>query len=673
MTASTIKITFTQDLPIESQLGFDVYNDGGQFGIPSSYPLIFDWVNLRSSNNQVTTGTPTLTPGERAAINFVSAFNLDTGGQYVVTRSVNEVTIKVENIYGLTEFYVGGFFAPYLNHPSLSFQIVNGNSNSFNISNVNFAGASADQSQKIKVNVTTSELVTKIISPFVLNSNANNPFSFDWIRGQSVNLIVENASGTQATQSIVLPALLNALSFSSQINNSPNEATVVIENASSNGLVLQYSLDNISFQSSNVFNGLEVGNYTFYVKDQFGGEIYKVFEITEFGIYIPYFYISKSNSIRFANRINLGDNANYNNDENTLSCETDSKIPYKEIQQFQTNDVITTQFKSNYESNTAKIIKSDLSEVNIPVVKMSNNIGIKDKLDAIKYNLGNGKTGIYFLSGNRYDYITNTVTEPYLLNGSLPEWAVIGNYIQLGLAWFVIEEIVYDDAKNADVLVISNIYTGIDISIIAACIYNRENYEIYEFTIDMAQYIDQYFRVELKNIDPHFNTITHLSEEIWCKVKHEKVLEISYRNSTNTDVFYATGITNLIRVPYYLIKGKVDEESETHKTDTTAILLNADMYEVDDFVFEPVTKEIWRKLMHALSHEIVTINGVGYVKNGNFNTEGPLEESNLYLLTATMMKTGIVYNSRNSGSIDLNNETVEVPGLIATEGGFVSY
>ena len=138
-------------------------------------------------------------------------------------------------------------------------------------------------------------------------------------------------------------------------------------------------------------------------------------------------------------------------------------------------------------------------------------------------------------------------------------------------------------------------------------------------------------------------------------------------------MFYATGITNLIRVPYYLIKGKVDEESETHKTDTTAILLNADMYEVDDFVFEPVTKEIWRKLMNALSHEIVTINGVGYVKTGNFNTEGPLEESNLYVLTATMMKTGIVYNSRNSGSIDLNNETVEVPGLISTESGFVSY
>ncbi|MNR56803.1 hypothetical protein D3C85_1774520 [compost metagenome] len=77
--------------------------------------------------------------------------------------------------------------------------------------------------------------------------------------------------------------------------------------------------------------------------------------------------------------------------------------------------------------------------------------------------------------------------------------------------------------------------------------------------------------------------------------------------------------------------------------------------------------------MQALSHENVTINGVGYVKNGNFNTEGPLEESNLYVLTATMIKTGSVYNSKSSGNLDFNSSSVEVPGLISTENGFVSY
>lgn len=645
-------------------------------------PLFENFVESRLGSNQVT--LPVFEPDDGfhpdryigfISTNYKNAFNLDhnASGLFTVVSTSGPVNSGLGTVV-ITANYPNANFV--INGSTAGATIITDNQAvvpDFNISNVSFSTAATDQSQKVKVNVTTSELATKIISPFVLNSNADNPFSFDWLRGQTINVTVENAAGTQATQSVVLPALLNALNFSAQINNSPNGATVVIQNTSSNGLVLQYSLDNVTFQSSNVFPGLGTGNYTFYVIDQFGGAISKAFEITENGIYTPYFYISKSNSFRFANRITFGDSANYKNDENTLSCEVDSKIPYQEIQQFQSADVITTQFKSNYQTNTAKIIKSDASEVSIPVIKMSNNIGIKDKLDAVKYNLGDGKTGIYFLSGNRYDFATNAVTEPFILNGSLPEWAQIGNYIQLGAAWFLIEEIVYDDEKSADVLVISNTYTGIDTTVIAASIYNRENYEIYEFTIDMVDYIDHYFRVRINNTDSHFTELIHLSEMIWCKVKHEKVLEISYRNSTNTDIFYATGITNLIRVPYHLIKGKVDEDSETHKTDTTAILLNADMYEVDDIVFEPVTKEMWRKLMQALSHEIITINGVGYVKNGNFNTEGPLEESNLYVLTATMMKTGSVYNSQNSGSLDFNSSSVEVPGLISTENGFVSY
>jgi hypothetical protein len=39
----------------------------------------------------------------------------------------------------------------------------------------------------------------------------------------------------------------------------------------------------------------------------------------------------------------------------------------------------------------------------------------------------------------------------------------------------------------------------------------------------------------------------------------------------------------------------------------------ANVYEVEEFAFEPVTKEIWRKVKQTLSHETVTINGVGYV------------------------------------------------------------
>lgn len=536
-----------------------------------------------------------------------------------------------------------------------------------------FSEASANKCNSVKVTCTTNVLATKIMSPIQNLSNTENPFSFDWIRGTNMTIDVYDAAGHMARGSYVTPSLLNASNFLLQINNSPNGATVIIIPSNSEGLNLLYSLDNINWQSSNTFSGLAVGDFTLYVKDHLGCSINKPFAVDEFGIQNPYFYISKSNSIRYANRITWGDSGNYKTDENTLSCEVDVDVPYKEVQQFQSADIPPTQFKSNYSSNVAKIIKADLTEIDIPIEKKTSNIGVKDKRDARKYNLGDGRTGVYFLSGNTYDFDTNVIVDTYTLNGLLPEWAIVGNYITISNAWFLIEEIVFDESKNADVLIFSQNYTGSEISIIAGSIFNRFNYEVYEFTVDMVDYIDQRFRVKLINSDPNFTTITHLSEEIWCKVKHDDVIEIRYRNTSNTDVFYSTGIEFLIRIPITIVKGKPDEESEIHKTDTNTILLSADLREGDEFIFEPVTKEIWRKIMIALSHEKVWLNGVSYVKNGSFSTEGPLEKSNLYVLTANMLKTGSVYSSLGDGSIDYDGTAVEVPGLILTHSGYLNY
>lgn len=548
----------------------------------------------------------------------------------------------------------------------------------FKITSVVFSTATANQCQNAKVNVTTNVLATKILSPFVLNGNTQNPFSFDDIRGQNITLLVENSTGQQASQSIVVPALLNASNFAINVNASPNGSTVVVVASNSSGLILEYSLDGNTWQSSNVFNGLLAGSYALYVRDQLGCSFTKNFEANEFGIQSPYFYISKSNSFRFAKRITFGSSYNYKTDENTLSCESFSKdqsLAYKEIQQFNNSDIIITQFKSNYQNNTVKVVKSDNSEVSVLPIKMTSNIGLKDKRDAFKYDLGGGKMGIYFVSGNTYNYDTSAISGTYALNGSLPEYAKVGNYIQLGSAWFKIEEIIFDEVKNSDVLVISNNYSGGIAAQIVGSIFNRMDYEVYEFAIDMSEYPNQYFSVKIEATDVQFDSISYVSEQILTSESHEKTVELRYRNTTNTDVFYATGIEFLIRPQITFIKGKVDEESEMYKTDDSAMLLSATNYEADDFVFEPVTKEIWRKLTQALSHEKVFINGVGYVKSGNFNTEGPLEDSNLYVLTASMLKTGIVYNATGYGSGDYvsSDVVIEVPGLITTGDGFLSY
>jgi len=539
------------------------------------------------------------------------------------------------------------------------------------IEEITLSEATTNKCQNVKVNVTTSTLATKILSPIVVNPNSSNPFSFDWLRGQTFNLLVEDSNGFQASQSITMPSVLTPDNFAITANNSPNGGTAIITPIGLTGLELEYSLDGTTWQEENVFPGLSVGSFTAYIRDKFGCSVTKDFVVSEFNVTEPYFYISKSNSIRFALRQTWNDVTIFKTDENTLSCESDVILPYQEIQDFKTEDIITTQFKSNYSTNTVKTIDSNGVELNVTIYKKSNNIGIKDKRQAIKHDLGNSKTGIYFNAGNTYDFDTNVVNGSYVLNGGLPEWGRIGNYIQIDAAWFEIEQIIYDEAKTADVLVISNIYTGIDASIIVGSIYNRENYEVYEFINNMVDFENNLFRVQINAENELFPDIEYLSEEINVSDNVEDLLELKYKNNSNTDIVYSTGIEHLIRVPFNKINGKYDEESETYKTDTTSKLLSADLYEVDEFVFEPNTKEIWRKINIALTHEIVVINGVSYVKNAGFNTDGPLAETNLYVLSATMVKTGNVYNSKSNAPFEYSETPIDMPALIKTDSGFL--
>lgn len=607
--------------------------------------------------------------------NYADAFQLDHNvyNEYDI-EVINGVTGSGMGQVIITAKYPGAVFGIYSNDSGAFINVSNEPAiPEVHITSSSLTEATTNKCQNVKVNVTTDILATKILSPIVVNPNTNNPFSFDYARGQTFNVIVEDSNGKQATKQIITPSVLTVLNFTVTANNSPNGGTVTIVPSGLSGLELEYSLDNSTWQEENVFSGLIVGDYTVYIRDNFGCSVSIPFTVDEFNITEPFFYISKANSLRFAQRV-IWNNINvFKTDENTLSCESPVLLPYGEMQDFKKEDVITTQFKSNYTTNIAKSIDSLGIEVVLPITKKSYNIGIKDKRQAIKYNLGNSKTGIYFTAGNTYDFDTNVANGSYVLNGGLPEWGRIGNYLLIDTAWYEIEQIIYDEAKTADVLVISNVYTGAQTNTIVGSVYNRENYEVYEFTTNMIDFIDNLFQVKITAENDLFPNIEYLSEKINVTEKVDDLWEIRYKNSTNTDINYSTGIEHLIRVPFNKMQGKYDEESDTYKTDTTAKLLNADLYELDELVFEPNTKEIWRKINIALTHEIVSVNGVSYVKNATFSTEGPLEQTNLYVLSAIMVKTGNVYNSKSNDSFDYSEEPIDIPNLIETEEGYVEY
>lgn len=672
MSLSQIKITFNEDIPENGSISID--NNISNPPIVGYQYEVFK--NIRTQPNECIVGVPTSIIGEISAYNFTQAFMLDynSNNDFQVTQTLNEVLIKAFN--PLFSFTLGEAFIDNLGNPAdVIFDIQNSTGVNFNFSSINFSTADNDYCSKIKVNVATTEEMSFILSPFFQNINPDSSvFSFDWNRNQTINIKVRNAILDVLSSTIQLPSFLNIATRNVVIDPTQSGTNVTIY-LNVFALTLEYSLDNVTWQSSNSFSGLLSGNYTVYVRDQYGCVQNFPLVISANDIYNPFFKISKSNSIRFANRITFGDAANYRNDENTLSCEVNVPVPYKEVQLFQTADVITTQFKSNYTFNVAKVIKEDSTFIDVPVIKKSNNIGLKDSRDAILFNLGFGKTGIYFIAGNTYNYNTNAVTGTYTLNGTVPNWAVPGNYIRIGVQFYLIEDVIFNDEKNSDVIVITYDYAGSEPeqNAIVSCRYNAFNYEIYEFTIDMVNYINENIRVKIEGTDANFVAVTLLSEQINVAVRQENTIDINYWNEENTDIFYQTGIRNRIRIPFTKQGAADEDESDSYKTDTNTVLLSAEIHEVEEFIFEPMTKELHRKLKQALSHKYVVMDGIYYVKNRNFDVEGPLEDSNLYVLKAKMIKAGSPFNNQTTAGFDLDNGLNEIPGLMQTDTGFLKY
>lgn len=454
-----------------------------------------------------------------------------------------------------------------------------------------------------------------------------------------------------------------------EILNGLNGGSVTINAPFSSQLQHKFSLDNLNWQESNTFSGLLEGHYTVWIKDKYGCVRSKDFQIDPYTNNIirnnNYHYLSKSNSIRFARRDSVN---SFKTDENTLSCEVDVLKPYKQIQIFKNTDKIKTQFKSNYNINKVYVVKDGVI-TDLPLQRMTNNLNLKDSRSAIKFNLQNGKTGIYFISGAIFDYDTGATIGPYSLNGNLPEWAKKGNKFKMDQVWHQIIDTYFDSNKNAEVIIVNNIYRGQETGTIVSSMYNRENYNVYEFAVNMQNYTGSNIRIGMEFADGESifdQRIKYISEEIRVQTDVLSMLEIRYKNTRNTDVLYSTGIEHLLRIPFEQVSGKDLGTSENHKTDDQVILLEANIYESNEFRFEPLTKEMWRKLKIALSHDTVYIDGVGYIREDDFETEGPLGQTNLYILTAKMTKTGYNYSTKRTDDIIIIDDSpmTEVPGFI---------
>jgi hypothetical protein len=432
---------------------------------------------------------------------------------------------------------------------------------------------------------------------------------------------------------VYIPSLLLSSMFTINQVVNPLSANITIENTTE-GLTLEYSLNGTDYQSSPIFNNVVEDSYTLYVRDEFDCEIEIPFEVVLSSVTEPYFRISKSNALRFSKIETIDNCTTFANDENTLSCESWVNLPYKQKQTFKTCDTIRTQFRSAFETNEVQLLQNGVVVSTITPTKISNNIGLSQKIDAKIVSLGSNVYGVYFTSGNIYDYNTETVTGTYELVGELPEWAVIGNWVLIEGIFYQIDNITFNENFNAWQFEYTSLIDDSGDKIIGA-LWNNENYEIYEFSI-LCSGLGGDYTVKINCLDSIFDDIYHVSEVVNVDETQEGTLHIEYWNDENTD-FFVTDWHHNIRVGFSSITPELDNESELFKGDDTATIYDVSNYEVNKFVFLPQTTEICRKIVLALSHKNVKINGVSYAKKSiDMESQG---STNLQVISASMIKS----------------------------------
>lgn len=683
MTYSEFTITFNSNIAINDIVNIRVGT--APKNITSFLKETF--VNSRQQSYQTTIAmTPEVVDGnitanmvvspEGTAQNFLDALELDYNGRDSYELSISGASVTVKSRIANVNFYTPT--SPAL-PVGASLTINNFSGSIFALDSLTLSEATNPCSHyKASLLFNETAQIIEFNNGTIINPNSDNPYEREFLRGQGFKYEATSASGQVVRGSLGadnIPQVLSVSNFELQINPSPNGATLNAIKLSETNTTIEYSLNNVNWQTSNQFTGLAAGNYTLYIRDNLGCNINTEFSISETNsLRTAYFKIPKSNAIRFANRITYGNCGNYQNSDNSLSVEEDYILPHEAKQLFNSCDVPTTQFQSNYTNHTIKVIKKDGTEINVPVSQVTENRNLKDRRDARKYNRGNGKTGVYFISGNLYDYDTNADIGDYELNGLLPDWGQVGNYFFMDGAWHLIEDIVTDQELNYQVLEISNVYEGSDVLVNVQSIYDLENYDEFEFTIDMDQYINDIIQVQILATDDDFDDLELLSEKLDVRLNHTGTVAITYKNRSNTDINYSRGLEHTIRVRVEKITARPLDESETNKTDNSARLIDGTVYEVDEFIFSPQTTELMRKLVQALSHDIVSINGISYVKNDSIEVDGPLEDTNLYDVTAVMIKTNTTFSSNLVQGANASDATLtEVPGLIETDDGYISY
>lgn len=579
---------------------------------------------------------------ENIATNYRDAFNFDynTINLYTVVETIGANGLGIVEI---TATYNNAVFATVTNTCGAIITIVNQVAIiPINILSATFSAGSL--SSNIVVNVTTSVQATKLNMPLIINPVTTNPFSYTFARSEDRFLQVESAVAISPHFFVRTPAELKLANTTINIINTPTGATVTPVVTSINLLTLQYSIDNVNWRTSNIFNGIANGSYVMYIKEQFGYSIQKAFTVSSaLGgsiVVAPYFIIPIPNSIRFAERFATKKNIN-----TTLSNEEPVMMPYCATQKFLTTDKITTQIKTSYSSLTG-YITDGVTNTAITMSKKTSYIGAKDKRDGNVRKRPDGNLGVSFISGNLYNYDTNAVIGTYDSGGNLPAWASIGGFFFVPtIGYLAIYDIVRNETDSFWEIVAQHNYTGVPFSEKISTIYNAQGYEVYEFDLVMLSYKNKQIQIVVQATNTAWDNVSYASEIIEVRDSFDNTVEIDYWNDTNVGhMNYQTGIVNKMIHDGLVTNYKPDGKQEVHLGDTKAILVDSTLNNTFELIIFEVTTAIARQIAYAMSHKFIKIDNLLYVASDKIDIEKIGEHTNLYSIKVKLIEAGNFYS-----------------------------
>lgn len=455
---------------------------------------------------------------------------------------------------------------------------------------------------------------------------------------------------------------------------------------------LEYSLNGVNWQTSNVFNGQVDGTYTMHVRDSLGCEVQKVF--TASGIKSgrePFIYISDLNSVGFAEseKWNGDQDGVDKNPENTLAeTERYNFEIYDETLVFREEDYVRIQFKSNYDYQVASMESCDGLVMPLNIEKKSNNLDRFEWLDAKMVSYGDGSmTAIYYDSGMTYNE-DGTERATFDLNGNVPDLSIIGNYVEIiaqegGLGGiYKIMDVLYDNNIGKFMLLFQYDCDSVyPVNVTTKSYYDILNYEVYEFKVGFYDYVSmisgggQEGRLRIRFTDDLYDERNFYSN--WIEVVKrkddydlEKYFTFHYQNNNNRSIFYQYGIIHFFRAEVDYSHAIIEDTVDAVKGDSSSYLSESTVHHGISIKFADCSYKVLMKLVLAVSSETLFVNGLGYIKNGPVESK-PVENTNLYSLTVTLLRNTQNFNTFVNSNTGLSEgyTNVYIPRLIVTDLG----